>query len=540
MPDDQELRLENCALVDNIVHIEVTARQTFANCRQCGTASARIHSRYQRTLADLPCTAFALRLSWTVRRFFCDNADCDRVTFVEQIPAVARRYARKTLRLADYQTRLAYALGGRPGARFAAEQDILVSRDTLIRLIRNTPEPEEAKSRVVGVDDWAFRKGYNYGTLLVDLEKRCPIDLLSERSAEALSNWLKAHPGVEIISRDRSHEYRLGAAEGAPQAVQIADRWHLIKNLREALERYLEQHQVCLSAAGQSTEKSTAETTPVEATPTIPQKKLTKVERQRQIKRTKRVRRYEAVRALHRQGLSQREIARRMRIGPQTVRKYLKSDQFPEYAQRKKKGSMLDPYKDDLEKRWQAGLRNASALWRELREQGYPGARGLVALWAVAQRKREHGNPPVQPEDPLTVTITPWSAKRASWLLFEEETQLGLAEWQALQRMVAVHPELVRVQELAHEFLAMVRQRQPTKLEPWLAHIKQAKIPTLDGFSHGIQKDLLAVKAAMTYEWSNGQTEGQVNRLKMLKRQMYGRANFDLLRRRFLGWSRPP
>ena len=179
-------------------------------------------------------------------------------------------------------------------------------------------------------------------------------------------------------------------------------------------------------------------------------------------------------------------------------------------------------------------------MWRELQEQDYPGARGLVALWAAAQRKRERGNIPVQSDDSTSITTTPWSAKRASWLLFEEETQLGLAEWQALQRMHAVQPELVRVQELAHEFLAMMQQRQPEKLDPWLAQIKQAKIPTLEGFGQGIQNDILAVKADMTYEWSNGQTEGQVNRLKMLKRQMCGPANFDLLRRRFLGLRRPP
>ncbi len=389
----------------------------------------------------------------------------------------------------------------------------------------------------MGVDDWAFRKGYNYGTLLVDLEKRCPIDLLSERSAEALTSWLKEHPEVEIISRDRSNEYRKGAKTGAPQAIQVADRWHLLKNLREAIERHLEQHQTSLAAAGQ-TQAPCLETSQV-TEPKDRSKKMTKHEQKRQITRTKRFQRYETVKQLHKLGVSQRAIARQMKIGPQTVRKYLKSDQFPEYAKREKKESILDPYKDYLEKRWQAGLRNASELWRELqKEKGYAGARGMVGLWAAAKRKAERGNPEIQTTD--STLESPWSAKRASWLIFGEESELSDADWQALQRMHQVRPELFLVQELTHDFLKMVQQRQPEKLTGWLEQVKEAKIASLESFGRGIQQDVSAVKAALTYEWSNGQTEGQVNRLKMIKRQMYGRANFDLLRKRVLGLSRPP
>jgi transposase len=537
LPDDQELSLESCYLTDDVVNVEMTARQPFANCCQCGTTSARIHSRYQRTLADLPCTAFSLKLFWTVRRFFCDNPDCERVTFVEQVASVAARYARKTKRMRNYQVRLAYALGGRPGARLAQDQGITVSPDTMIRLIRDTPEPEETKSRVVGVDDWAFRKGYNYGTLLVDLEKRCPIDLLSERSAEALTNWLKEHPEVEIISRDRSNEYRKGAKTGAPQAVQVADRWHLLKNLREAIERHLEQHQASLAAAGQTQEPCSKTSQVTE--PKDRSKKMTKHEQKRQITRMKRFQRYETVKQLHKLGFSQRAIARRMSIGTETVRKYLKSDKFPEYAKRKKKESILDPYKDYLEKRWQEGLRNASELWRELqKEKGYTGARGMVGLWAAAKRKAERDNPKIQTTD--STLASPWSAKRASWLIFGEESDLSDADWQALQRMLRVRPELFLVQELTRDFLKMVRQRQPEKLTGWLEQVKEAKVASLESFGRGIQQDISAVKAALMYEWSNGQTEGQVNRLKMIKRQMYGRANFDLLRKRVLGLSRPP
>jgi transposase len=534
LPNDQELDLGSCSLENEIVTVEITSRQGSANCPQCGTNSTRIHSYYQRKLADLPCTVYLLRLVWTVRRFFCDKPECKRVTFVEQVPSVARRYARKTNRLSDYQTRLAYVLGGRPGARLAKDQRISVSHDTLIRLIRDTPDVENTTPTVMGVDDWAIRKGQSYGTILVDLETHEPVDLLPERSADTLATWLKEHPGVEIISRDRSNEYSKGATEGAPDATQIADRWHLMKNLRETVERYLEQNQGCLAAAGK-----TEETSQKEEAVTQPAK-LTKHEQERYIKRAKRIRRYEAVRQLHQQGLSQREIARRMGIGPQTVRKYLKADRYPEYAKRKKREGMLDPYKDYLEKRWQEGVHNASALWRELLDQGYSGERGMVGLWAAEKRKKKQPSQNIDETESSTLISGKWSAKRASWLLFTEESKLSQLDWQALQRMHQVQPELVIVQELTQDFLTMIRKRQPEALSPWLERVKQSKIAALAGFHKGIQQDLAAVQAALTYEWSNGQTEGQVNRLKMVKRQMYGRANFDLLRKRFLGLPNPP
>jgi len=314
----------------------------------------------------------------------------------------------------------------------------------------------------------------------------------------------------------------------------VADRWHLMKNLRAALERYLEQNQTCLAAAGGAKEGSQPEI------PTTPSAKLTKKERERQIKRAQRIRRYEAVRQLHQQGWSQREIARRMSIGPQTVRKYIKADRYPEYAQRIKPDSILDPYRDYLEQRWQEGVRNASALWRELRDQGYGGERGMVGRWAAKKRTPKPPDKKSGELQSLAPIAGKWSAKRASWLLFAEENQLGQHDWQALQRMHQTQPELVIVQELTQDFLIMIRQRQPEKLSPWLEKVKQSKIAALAGFHQGIQQDLAAVQAALTYETSNGQTEGQVNRLKMVKRQMYGRANFDLLRKRFLGLSYPP
>jgi len=455
---------------------------------------------------------------------------------VEQLPSVAARYARKTQRLAEYQTHLACFLGGRPGERFAKQQNIAVSHDTLIRFIRNAPEIEHPTPRVMGVDDWAQRKGQRYGTILVDLETHSPVDLLPERSADTLAIWLQEHPGVEIISRDRSNEYSKGAAEGAPEAIQIADRWHLMKNMREAVERYLEHNQGCLVAAGQVV--APAKNAPEENQVTTPAQ--TKQEQERLLKREKRLRRYQAVRQFHQQGLSQREIVRRMGMSRETVCKYLKSDVLPEYPQRKKQPGILDPYRDHLEKRWQDGLHNASALWRELCEQGYSGERGMVGLWAAEKRMQKRKLHKSKESEIFPFISGKWSSNRAAWLLLQDETQLSKAEQEALQRMHQAQPELVMVQELAQDFFTMIRQRQSEALSPWLERAEKSKIAVLDGFCKGIHQDLAAVQSALFFEWSNGQTEGQVNRLKNLKRQMYGRANFDLLRKRFLGLPNPP
>lgn len=242
VPDGEQLHVDEWKLERGIVKLAVTARQSGASCPDCEACSARVHSRYTRTLADLACAGFQLKLYWTVRRFFCDNPACGRVTFVEQLPTVAARYARKTQRLAEQQQHIAFHVGGEVGTRVMRCVHTPISPDTLLRLIRRAVEEAIETPRVLGVDDWAFRKEHNYGTILVNLETHRAIDLLPDRTAASLAAWLQAHPGIEVIGRDRSSEYIKGINIGAPDAIHAAraDRWHLLKNLREALEGFLE------------------------------------------------------------------------------------------------------------------------------------------------------------------------------------------------------------------------------------------------------------------------------------------------------------
>jgi hypothetical protein len=266
--------------------------------------------------------------------------------------------------------------------------------------------------------DWAWSKGHRYGTILVDLERHCPIDLLADRSAESLAAWLRAHPGVEIVCRDRAREYIDGVTQGAPHAQQVADRWHLLQNLREALERLLNQHSACLYAAANEPAApilgSEAPPSPQanDTPPPLSSPSLTQAQQKRQATRERRLVRYQAVLELQQQGLSRRAIARQLRLGSRTVQRYLDAGTFPEMAQRRKGGSILDQYLPYLQQRRLEGEHNASQLFREIKPQGYCGGSGMVSLWAARQRgerKRSHATK-TEPKPPKPIVQRPWSA----------------------------------------------------------------------------------------------------------------------------------
>lgn len=545
LPDPEQLHLDQMSLDEGFIHLSVSTQQTENGCPTCGVLSSRIHSSYLRHFTDLPFAGFMIRLHWRVRRFFCDNPNCPKVTFSEQIPSISR-YARKTKRLISQLREIAFSAGGEPGARLAAFLKIPTSPDTLLRLMDGSPEEIRETPQYLGVDDWAMRKRYSYGTILVDLETHKPVDLLPERSAEALANWLKAHPGVKVISRDRSSEYAKGATEGAPEAIQVADRFHLLVNLREAVQVFFEQHQACLYAAAEANRMPEPEPVPTEAAAPNPEidqseyvsseamRSLTKVEQTKALRREKRLQRYREVLDLNTEGVGIREIARRMKIARKTVRKFIQAGQFPEMGQRKKMPTQITPYENYLEQRWKAGCHNRLQLWREISDQGFSGAHTLVYIWADQKGlKKEPKGKPVG-KKPAPQKIYPWSASRAAWLLFKQEQDLKTDERLSLEKMKFVEPKVEQVLKLVHEFQAMTNNRQAKKLPDWLRRVNESGIEPLKSFGRGVQADRKAVEAALSLPWSNGVTEGNVNRLKMIKRQMFGRASFSLLRQRVL------
>lgn len=528
-------KIEKIVSTSTGITIFLTTIQSQPDCPNCATKAQKVHSRYQRQLSDLPWEGIAVRLQLNSRKWFCQNPDCEQHVFCERLPELAAPYARRTLRLNDLLTRLGFALGGRPAAQFANHLSLSASARTLLRRLRAVKQPPTLPVRVLGVDDFAFRKGQRYGTILIDQERHCVLDLLPDREAATLENWLQAHPGIEIITRDRAAAYAEGASKGAPQAQQVADRFHLLKNLVEALERLLHRHHQALKVAAQELPRIAAPTLPTGEAATTPlppwQQRLAQEQQQR---RARRHGVYQEVLRLYAggQGMGIRAIARHLEIGRQTVRKYVRADTFPEIAARDRTTSPVVPFVPYLRQRWDAGCLNATQLWREITAQGFHGTVGQVR-WCVRRwraalpphlRRRRTGES-VRP--PLVI-----SPRQTVWWLLRPQSELESEQQQFVERLLNQNAEIASARKLALQFQQFVRQRQADHFDEWREAVAQSGLCDLKNFAAGLLQDEAAVRAALSSEWSNGRTEGHVNRLKMLKRTMFGRANFDLLRLR--------
>jgi transposase len=514
------------------LEIHASSTSTKAACPDCQQASSSTHGWYSRSAQNLPSLACKIRLHLQVRRFLCRNALCARKTFVENLAHWLPRYARRTRRLSDLMQQVSLALGAEAGQGVLTYFGTTVSGDTLLRILRKiVPEKAAESLRVLGVDDWAFKKGKSYGSLLINLETHRVVDLLPDRTAQTLSAWLKTQTNIEIVTRDRSSDYAAGIREGAPQALQVADRWHLLLNLRQTLERYLTliyanlqalpiggAYQAVLQAKRRRFQRSKSESLAAE---TSLQQRLTL---------------YELIQSRKREGWNIAQLAQDLRHHREIIRKYYYAEVFPQGKLRRAQFSMLDPYLNYLEQRLAEGCENAMQVWREIQELGYPGTARQVIQWI--QSKRTKPSPLGKPSavqlsrNKAPPNVLP-SSKQLAWLLLREPNSWR-SEDEALLNHLQQNTLLKELYQMVQRFCAMVKQRLLAELDPWLLDCGKLGIAQLQNFAFGLRQDYLAVHAALATAWSNGQTEGQVNRLKFIKRQMYGRAKFDLLRIRVL------
>lgn len=535
LPQAAVLRCSQIQIDPDLVTIVVESVAPLGFRPVCGRAAGRVHSRYARRLADLPWQGSVVRWCLQARKFFCDMPACRRRIFTERLPEVAAAYARNTVRLDAALSCIAFACGGEGGSRLAQRLGMPTSPDTLLRRIRRAPTPDSSPLHVLGIDDWAVRRGQRYGTLLCDLERHCPVDLLKGREAETLATWLQQHPGIQVITRDRASCYSQGATTGAPQAIQVADQFHLMQNLRHALVRMLERRyreirSVARDIAASDRPADTSANTG-QAPACKREHRLPRSPPLREVRRNRRFERYQKVIELHHRGISQRTIAKRLGVNRETVGRYLRTGQFPERAKRKY-ASKTDRFTAYLQKRWEEGCRNGAQLARELEAQSFQGSYWNVRRRLAHWRGAESAERPTSPSPP---TVHPPSAGRLAWLLLAKPADSDDQDQMFLEALFERYPEVATAAKLAQEFATMVRQRQGQLLDTWLPRAWHADMPReIRVFAAGLKSDYAAVKAGLTTEWSNGQLEGQVNRLKLIKRQMHGRAKFDLLRQRVL------
>jgi transposase len=539
-PASSAVTVRTCASTGGALCFFVESNSSTASCPLCEQPSYSVHSRYIRKPADLPCHDQRVAIRLQVRRFRCFTPHCVRRIFAERFSFVGA-FARSCRRLQNVHARIGLAVGGEAGSRLSRHLAMPTSPDTVLRRIRQLPLPASSPVRVLGVDDWAFRRGHNYGTILCDLERRRVIELLPERSAESLARWLNNHPEVEIISRDRGDDYIKGASLGAPQAVQVADRWHLLRNLSDAVRGIVDR----LAGKIRRVVETIPRDGPVAEPPAmstegavncqslpVESPEPTRYRRLQQERRQRRIDQYRQVRELHQQGVSFRAIGRRLGINRATARRLAQAESFPERAARLIP-RRTDALTDYLRSRWDAGCRNAAQLFAELKAKGenvsYHMVRRRLARWHQRTALSAAGPgapPPCRPR---------FSPRRMVRLLLKPKAEMTEDERALYERLEQEESTLARTAELGRQFRVMIRERRRDALPEWLARSQAPTAPPeIRGFAKGIREDERAVQAALHHEWSNGQVEGQVNRIKTLKRQMFGRANFDLLRRRVL------
>jgi transposase len=545
LPDASRFRLDSCSINYRASHITLglTSTPPRGHCPSCSQPSERVHSRYQRTLADLPWADFQVRLEVRVRKFFCGNAACHQRIFTERLPDVAQPWARRTLRLAQSLLAVGVALGGHAGSRLTQRLQRPTPPASLLRVVQHAPIPPTPTLHALGVDDWAWRRGHHYGTILVNLETHRVVDLLPDRSADSVAQWLAQHPGITVVSRDRSGLYANGITQGAPRAVQVVDRFHLVSNLREALEAFFMAHPTVLKQAAANTAQALTQS--VAPAPPVgmykgrrhsPQNWEKRQARQRQRHQDARVARYDQIRRLHNQGSTVTEIARQLKISRPTVYTHLHRGTPPEFKTRTVRPSerVLTPYSPYLIQRWRESGADGMQLWREIQAQGYRhSARTVTRLITELRRASEAGRPPELEQSPYTRPQGP-SARAASFLVVSRPEKRSRLAQLYLEQLCQVETQVAQLYELALAFLTLVRERRGEDLESWRIQAVNSDIEPLVRFAEGLQEDLPAIEAGLTLPWSNGVTEGQVNRLKLLKRQAYGRAHVALLRQRML------
>jgi transposase len=547
LPKVPGLKLRDVTIDAEIVSFSVESTCPSAACPLCGRRTARLHSRYLRTLADLPWGGRSVRLSLRVRRFRCTDSGCPRRIVAERLPSIVEPYVRKTRRLHEILKLFGFALGGEGGTRLLERLGMTARPSTLLRYMWGSPEVAYPQPRAVGIDDWAFRRGRRYGTMIVDLERHEVIDLIEDREVRAVRAWLERHPQIRVIARDRGGAYAEAATKGAPQAVQVADRWHLMHNLAGALGEFLLHKKKVLREAARTETQSAEEdyATSFSAGSLTPNRPRIWYEKQLDASRKRHeriVEQWRNIRRLHLAGADVHDIAKRLGVSRESVYRYRRMEEPPELVRFRHKRRVLDPYVPYILRRWGEGCRNGTKLYREIREQGYAyGASNVARLVAELRRAGVGGGGSAADRTQGGVVLPDKAsvptARQAAALFLRRRENLTAEQEAYLDRLGTLDKASADAYRLTQEFAKIVRDLEGEKLDEWLKEADASEAEVMGRFAKGLKKDLSAVRAGLTESWSNGPVEAFIHKLKLTKRSMYGRASFGLLRSRDLGAS---
>ena len=506
------------------ITLHLHGKRKTAQCPECFKRSDSVHSCRRRRIQHLPCSGQTLWLVFSVRHWYCRNPACSRKIFAESLAPFAGSHQQSSQALQNLQRQLGLIAGGEAGKRAATAAGLRCSADTLLRRVINTPETKQSGAPHVGIDEWAWHRGHCCGMLIVNLDTHRPLVLLPGRDQRTLATWFRKYPEIQVVSRDRSGVYATAAREGAPQARQVADRWHLLKNIGDEPERMMYRHMplIRLVVRELSLKKSP------EPEISVPVASLRRLERLKQHIRKKRHQRWTEVMALHNKGCSFREISRITGLSRVTVSRWVGSGTFPEMSTRPPKRGLLDPWREWLKEQRECGNYNSGRIWREMVARGVTGSetivRDAVAKW------RKGWIPPVTTAARLP-SVSRVSRWLMPWRIIRGEENYA---FRFISLMCEKEPELKIAQQLALEFYRILKTQNKSQLSSWFTRVHESGSAELRCVAAGMEADAAAICEAISSRWSTGVVEGHVNRLKVLIRQMYGRAGLELLRRRVM------
>lgn len=511
------------------LNIFVQSRNRTGICPNCCTPSDKVHSYYTRKLNDLPVFGKSSRIFLRSRKFYCNSDECPFKVFAERFASHFKPYKRRTERLETKIRQLGLLAGGKPAEYICRTVSIPVSDSTILRVIEKGELPDEEVVTAVGVDDWAFKKRDRYGSILVNLGTGKVIDLLPDREERTLFRWLQERPAIQVVTRDRFSNFQKAITAGAPQSIQVTDRWHLLKNLSEAVQKMLvrQYSTVNTALADRQQKKATFEPTGIQP---VPKRIVKNDEPQKGI----RLQRFQQLKQLQGKGYSIRAMARHFGMHRQTVKKYLDMDTLP----RKSLGTAntVEQYFPYIKKRMEEDPDLfLTTLWNELKEHhGYPGAYTTLCE-ALQYYDVRIGKKAGLTRKLPTRAGASFKPQAAAILFVSRQDKLSDAQRKTVDELCAVSGDLLQAFTLAQSFRGMMSEKSGgKKLREWISQSSKSGISEMASFAKGLLSDYAAIENALSLPWSNGPVEGNVNRLKMIKRQMYGRAGFELLRRRVI------